>query len=61
MIKVDESDETQMDVRERNFSKEMVLRVSLYALDRPSSRVDLLNYPFLIERLSPSEILLVLI
>lgn len=35
--------------------------MSLYALNRPSSRVDLLNYPFLIERLSPSEVLLVLI
>lgn len=34
MIKVDRVDETQMDVREKNFSKEMVLRGSLYALDR---------------------------
>ena len=39
MIKVDESDEMQMDAREKNFRRAMGLRVSLYALDRPSSRV----------------------
>lgn len=39
MIKVDESDAMQVDVREKNFRRAMVLRVILYTLDRPSSRV----------------------
>jgi hypothetical protein len=34
MIKVNESDETQMDVKEKNLRKEIGLRLSLYALDR---------------------------
>ena len=52
MIKVNGSDEIQMDVKEKNLCKEMDRRVSLYALDR-LSRVDL--ECFLSTKQSPSE------
>jgi hypothetical protein len=47
MIKVNESDETQMDVKEKNFCKEMGLRVSLYALDYSVDCPELISECFL--------------